>query len=92
MSDISEQVFSIVDVDLMPAIQADNVPDMLKAVNEMQSILIRALTVRGVCRERYRIICELIHSVECDCQDNPGQVSDETLRDYDDVFQSFMMR
>jgi hypothetical protein len=92
MSDTSEVVYSIVDVDLMPAIQADNVPDMLKAVNEMQSILIRALTVNGVCRERYRLICELIHSVECDCQDNPGQVSNETLRDYDDVFQSFMLR
>jgi hypothetical protein len=92
MSDTSEVVYSIVDVDLMPAIQADNVPDMLKAVNEMQNILIRALTVNGVCRERYRLICELIHSVECDCQDNPGQVSNETLRDYDDVFQSFMLR
>jgi hypothetical protein len=92
MSDTSEQVFSILDVDLMDAIRADNVPDMLKAVNEMQSILIRALTVRGVCRERYRLICSLLYSVERDCQDNPGQVSDDTLRDYDDVFQSFMMR
>lgn len=92
MSDTSEQVFSILDVDLMDAIRADNVPDMLKAVNEMQSILIRALTVNGVCRERYRLICSLLYTVEVDCQDNPGQVSDETLRDYDDVFQSFMMR
>jgi hypothetical protein len=92
MSDTSEIVYSILDVDLMTAIQADNVPDMLKAVNEMQSILISALTVNGVCRERYRLICSLLYSVAVDCQDNPGQVSNETLRDYDDVFQSFMLR
>jgi hypothetical protein len=92
MSDISEQVFSIMNVDLTTAIRADNVPDMLKAVNEMQSILLRALTVKGVCRERYRLICSLLYRVECDCQDNPGQVSDDTLRDYDDVFLSFMLR
>jgi hypothetical protein len=92
MSDVVEQVFSIVDVDMMDAIRGNDVPAMLKAVNEMQSILIRALTVGGVCRERYRIICELIHSVEMDCHDNLGQVSDDTLRDYDEVFQSFMLR
>jgi hypothetical protein len=92
MSDTSEIVYSIVDVDLMTAIQSDNMHDMLAAVNEMQSILLRALTTKGKCRERYKLICELIHSVECDCQDNPGQVSDDTLRDYDDVFQSFMLR
>lgn len=92
MSDTSEVIYSIVDVDLVTAIHADNVPDMLKAVNEIQSILLRALTVNGLCRERYRLICELIYSVEVDCRDNPGKVSDDTLRDYDEVFRSFMLR
>ncbi len=92
MSDAVEQVFSIVDVDMMDAIRGNDVPAMLKAVNEMQSILIHALTINGVCRERYRLICSLLYTVEVDCQDNPGQVSDDTLRDYDEVFQSFMLR
>jgi hypothetical protein len=92
MSDVVEQVISIVDVDMMDAIRGNDVPAMLKAVNEMQSILIHALTINGVCRERYRLICSLLYTVEVDCQDNPGQVSDDTLRDYDEVFQSFMLR
>ena len=92
MSDASERVFTIVDTELIDAIRRDDMRDMIAAVNEMQSILLRAMTVNGCCRERYKLVNTLLSSIQSDCQDNPGQVSDDTLRDYDDVFQSFMLR
>lgn len=92
MSETSEKVFCLVDTELMDAIRRDDIRDMIAAVNEMQTILLRAMTVNGCCRERYKLVNDLLWSIQSDCQDNPGQVSDDTLRDYDDVFQSFMMR
>ena len=92
MSYVSETVSAIVDSELMDAIRRDDIRDMIAAVNEMQSILLRAMTVNGCCRERYKLVNTLLSSIQSDCQDNPGQVSDETMRDYDDVFQSFMLR
>ena len=92
MSETSEKVFCLIDTELMDAIRRDDVRDMIAAVNEMQSILLRAMTVNGLCRERYKLVNTLLSSIQSDCQDNPGPVSDDTLRDYDDVFQSFMLR
>lgn len=92
MSETSEKVFCLVDTELMDAIRRDDIRDMIAAVNEMQTILLRAMTVNGCCRERYKLVNTLLSSIQSDCEDNPGQVSDDTLRDYDDVFQSFMMR
>ena len=92
MSETSERVFCIVDTELMDAIRRDDIRDMIAAVNEMQSILLSAMTVNGCCRERYKLVNTLLSGIQSDCQDNPGQVSDATLRDYDDVFQSFMLR
>lgn len=92
MSDASEKVFTIVDTELMDAIRRDDIRDMIAAVNEMQSILLRAMTIKGRCPERYRLMNDIISSIQSDCQDNPGQCADDTLRDYDDVFQSFMLR
>lgn len=92
MSDVSETVFTIVDTELMDAIKRDDIRDMIAAVNEMQSILLRAVTLNGRCPDRFRLVTDIISGIESDCQDNPGQVSDDTMRDYDDVFQSFMLR
>jgi hypothetical protein len=92
MSDVNETVYTIVDTELMDAIKRNDIRDMLAAVNEIQSVLLRAMTLNGRCPERFRLVNDIISSIESDCQDNPGQVSDETLRDYDDVFQSFMLR
>ena len=92
MSDTSERVCALVDTELMDAIKRDDIRDMIAAVNEMQSILLRAMTMNGRCPERYRLVNDIISSIQSDCQDNPGQVSDETMRDYDDVFQAFMLR
>jgi hypothetical protein len=92
MSDVNGTVSTIVDTELIDAIKRNDIRDMLAAVNEIQSVLLRATTLNGRCPERFRLVNDIISSIESDCQDNPGQVSDETLRDYDDVFQSFMLR
>lgn len=81
MSDDSKKVLS-----------EESPAEMLKSVNAIQRRLLRMLTVDGCCRERYRLICDLIDSVAADCRDNPGERSDATLRDYDDLFRSFMYR
>lgn len=92
MSDVSRTVATIVDTELMDAIKREDIRDMIAAVNEIQSVLLRAMTMNGRCPERYKLVNTLLWNIQSDCQDNPGQVSDETMRDYDDVFQSFMLR